>query len=271
MCRPLGVRIGSVIPPTGSAAIALAANEGIWLPRRQPSEVLAALRPVVDALGARRALLGLRGRRGGRDRDQDVREVVLDFADRRALALRHALVDLPRRDVDARVDVALPQLADGHLLSNLVAIARVVETLRLERRGQVAEGNAVALGDLVERLVERLVGHLDAEPVGPLHLHLLHHEPLEDLLPQQVSRRQRLPLLLEAFRDDADLLVQGTAQHDAVVDDRGDAVEQHAAGAQFLGPGAEGEPGQQADRQQALWNQGHIRCGARSGARSIHE
>jgi hypothetical protein len=55
------------------------------------------------------------------------------------------------------------------------------------------------------------------------------HEALEHLLPQDVRRRQLLPLLLNAVGDRAHLLLELATQHDAVVDDGRDAVEQHPA------------------------------------------
>ena len=127
---------------------------------------------------------------------------------RRGLALGDALVDLARRHVDARQHVALAQHLQRHFLADVLAVAAVVDALLLERGRQVAELDVVALGDLGQRLVEHFVGDLDAEAVGALHLHFLQHEALEHLLAQHVARRQLLPALLDALRDDLRLRVE---------------------------------------------------------------
>ena len=93
----------------------------------------------------------------------------------------------------------------------------------------------VALRDVGERGVEHLVRDLDPEPVGALHLQLLQDQPFEHLLAQHIARRRLLALLLDARADHLHLLLEIALQHDAVVDDGHQAVEQHAAAAQFLG------------------------------------
>ena len=106
----------------------------------------------------------------------------------------------------------------------------------------------------VERLVHRLVRDLDAEALGTLHLDLLHHEPLEHLLAEDVARRQLLAGLLDAVGNHPHLLVEFAAQHDAVVGDRGDAVERLAARAQF-GALRRGGAGEQDEAKETLGNQ----------------
>ncbi len=226
-----------------------------------------------------------------------------------ASCLGYALVDFARRNVDARVHVALPQLAQDHLLADFLAISPVVDALRLERRGQVAELDVVAGCDLGECLVELLVGHLDAGSFGALHLYFLQHEPLEHLLPEDVPRWQLLARLLQAHRDELHLLVERTLQDDAVVHDRDDSVQRYAAccgrrigaggwrngrGTRPAGCGQVALDGhrrrraeyrfgllrpcgcthageQQQASKKTLVNQWHLRAFARQGARSIHE
>ena len=56
--------------------------------------------------------------------------------------------------------------------------------------GSSASGMLVLLGDVAQRVVQRLVGHLDAGAIGALHLQFLQHQAVEHLLAQHVLRRQ---------------------------------------------------------------------------------
>ena len=226
---------------------ALECRTGIGVGDCELCEVLARAGTLVHALGTRHALGHELGTRRLRDRDQDVRQIEFLRLGRRALALRGALLDFARRDEDPRIDVALAQGGHRHLPAHLLAVGTIVDTLLFERGGQVAELDVVALRDVGERGVEHLVGDLDPEPVGALDLQLLQHQPLEHLLTEHVAGRRLLPLLLYALCNHLCLLVELALQHDAVVDHRGDAIEQAAGAGELLG-GHGGRDGQQRAR-----------------------
>ena len=109
-----------------------------------------------------------------------------------------ALLQLTRRDVDARVDVTLAQLPEDHLAAHFLAVGAVVDALLLQCRRQVAEPDVVALCHLGESLVQLLVRHLDPEARGALHLDFLDDQAFEHLLAQDVPRRHLLAGLLQA-------------------------------------------------------------------------
>ena len=117
----------------------------------------------------------------------------------RVLLPRHELLELARRDVDAGDDVALAQQLQLHLAADLVAEIAVVDALLRERLRQVGERDVVALGDVVERAVEHLVGHVDADAVGALELDLLDDQPFEDLPAQtRCAAAARFPACADA-------------------------------------------------------------------------
>ena len=207
-------------------------------------EILAALRLVVHLARALLARLDLLGRGRHRHGDQDVRDVVLGILVGRVLLPRHELLELARRDVDAADDVALTQQLQRHLAADLVAEIAIVDALLRERLRQIGEADVVALGDVVERAVQHFVGHLDAEAVGALHLDLLDDQPLEDLPAQHVARRQLGLLLTQALDDLVGLRIELADEHDAVVDDGGDAVEQLAAAGELARLGERGAAGE---------------------------
>jgi len=60
-----------------------------------------------------------------------------------------------------------------------------------------------------------------------------------------MARRQLLALLLDPVGNHPYLLVEVAVQHDAVIDDCGDAVEQHAARAELRGLCVAGCAGQE--------------------------
>ena len=114
------------------------------------------------------ARLDLLGRGRDRHRDQDVRDVVLGIRSG-AFCWRAMNCSSSRgEDVDAADDVALTQQLQRHLAADLVAEIAIVDALLRERPRQVGEGDLVALGDVVERAVEHLFGHFDADAVGAL-------------------------------------------------------------------------------------------------------
>ena len=90
------------------------------------------------------------------------------------------------------------------------------------------------VGDVVERVVQRLVRHLDAGAIGALHLQLLQHQAVEHLLAAARSAAAaRASARAGAARDDDHLLVELALQHHAFVDGGGDAVQQHAGAGGF--------------------------------------
>ena len=196
---------------------------------RELAEVLALQGAAVDVV---RKVLDLRHflrRRRLGQREQDVRDVVFRIRVRLARIALERLVELARRDVDARIHVALPEQRQHDLAPHLLAIGGVVEALLLERHGHLLERDVVALRDVAQRLVQRFVGHLHAEARRALHLDLLQDQALEHLLADDVGRRHLRALAAQALGDERRLRVELALQHDAVVDDRDHAVERDAA------------------------------------------
>ena len=103
--------------------------------------------------------------------------------------------------------------------------------------GRSVSANLVLLGNVAHRIVQRLVGHLDAGAIGALHLQLLQNQAVEHLLAQDVLRRQLVVLRAQAFGDDQHLFVELARQHDALVYGGRDPVEEHAGTAGFTGLG----------------------------------
>ena len=241
----MGVRSGSLTSPGFSFAIT-SVEERRQLRALAPAERAAFERRLAVGVGDRElgeilAVLGCARRRrsaflprffellrrgGLRHGDQDVRDVVFADCSGAFFCLLQVLVDLARRDGDALDHVALAQQRERELLAHGVAIAGVVDALRGQRLRQLRQRDVVALGDFLERAVQRLVGNLEAGAVRALHLDFLQHQPLEHLLAQHVLRRQLELLLAQALGDHGDLLVELALEHDAVVDHGGDAVEQ---------------------------------------------
>ncbi len=149
--------------------------------------------------------------------------------------LLEELVDLARGDADVLQHVALAQQVEDDFLADVIAVGGVVDPLLRECIRQLREGDTVALGDVLQRRVEGLVGDLDAGAVGALDLDLLQHQTLEHLLAQHVLRRQLELLLPQPLADRFDLGVQITVEHHAVVYDRHYPIEQLAAGGELAG------------------------------------
>ena len=116
-----------------------------------------------------------------------------------------------------------------------LAILLVVDALSRERRRQLVEGNLVAAGDLLQRAVQLLVGDRQADPLGVLRLNFLQYQPIEHLLLEHALRGQLDLLFLQPLGDRIHLRVQFALQHQAVVDDGGNAVEQFAVHADVAG------------------------------------
>jgi hypothetical protein len=182
-----------------------------------------------------------------------VRDVVLVGFGRHLLLPLEELIDLARAHVDTRDDVALTQDLQGDLLADALAVTRVVDALARERRRQVGELEIVGRGHVGERVVELLVGHLDARTVCPLHLQLLQHEAVQHLLAQDVGGWQIELLLTQPLGDDENLLVELARQDHTFVHRGGDAIEQHAGARRFagLGRGAGGHQGGDEDAKRA--------------------
>ncbi len=102
---------------------------------------------------------------------------------------------------------------------------------------KLRESDSVALGDVLQRAVQRLVRNLDARAIRVLNLDLLHDQALEDLLAQDVLRWKLELLLPHAVGDDRNLFIEVAIEDDTVIDDRGDAIEQYALGRQLAGLG----------------------------------
>ena len=116
-----------------------------------------------------------------------------------------------------------------HLAANAFAIARIVESLLGQRLRQLRQRDTVTLRHFTERLIEILVVDADARALRALHLDLLQHQPLEHLLSQHRLWRHLEALRLETLADERDLFVDFAAQHHALVDHGGDAIEHHAS------------------------------------------
>ena len=209
--------------PTEGAALERGLAVGVG--DRELREVLAGARAAADVLGASCGLLELTRRRVLRHGDEDVGDVVLARLGRTVPLLGEELLDLARRDVDALQHIALAQHLHGHLAPYALAIGGVVDPLRGERLRQFGERQVVALRHIAERLVQGFVVDEDAGALGALHLDLLHDEPLEHLLTQDLRRRHLHVLRFHASADLGDLLFELAVQHHAVVHHRGHPVE----------------------------------------------
>src|SRR5690606_32834416 len=222
-------------------AAALERGLRIGIRDRELREILAVLEPLVDLVDFRAR--GFEAARLVRDIDQDVRDVVVELVELRRPEPREALVDLSRRNRDPRDHVALLELIEDQVLAPILTVGRVVDAFRGERSRELLEREAEIGRDVRERLVQNLVADLDPDPPSPLHLHLLDDQLLEDLSFEHRKRRQlrallwrQLRLLLAERRDDQrKALLELALQDDAVVDDRGDAVEENTARAELAG------------------------------------
>ena len=156
--------------------------------------------------------------------------VVLVVFRRRAGLFRQELIHLAGRNADSLQHIALTQQSQRQLLTHFLAVGGVIDSLLLERFGKLGQRDVVALCDLGQGAVQRFVRHFQAGTVGALSLDLLQDEPLEDLLAQNVRRRQLELLGTQPLADRGHLVVELAVQHHAVVHDGGDAVEHHALG-----------------------------------------
>jgi len=120
----------------------------------------------------------------------------------------------------------------------------------VSRLGRVTEGTTVSDADADEKArqmsisaaltsfewQERKVNLLDtpgepsfvADALGALRLDFLQYQTIQHLLPQDALRGQFHFLILEPLADGVHLHVQLALQHQSVVDDRGNAIEQFA-------------------------------------------
>ena len=218
-----------------------------------------------EVLTRARAVMNLRGELldaghllrgcGFRQRQQDVRDVEFGILVGLLRLALQGLIELARRHVDAREDIALAQHRDRDFAAHVVAIRRVVHALGCERDRHLFEWQAIALCDVAQRLVQHLVRYPHTQALGALQLDFLQHEALEHLLPDHVGRRQLGLLVAQPVHDQPDLGVELALQHDALVDDRDDAIERHAARGQFarlrMGSPRQRQGGKQADQNSA--------------------
>jgi hypothetical protein len=161
-----------------------------------------------------------------RQGDQDLGNVIVDLAAARGLVSLQPAGDLSLRDGDLCHHVALPDSVDGHLPAHGFAEGGVIDALRRQCLGQLGKGNPIALGDPLQGHVELFVPDADAEPLGPLQLHLLDDQRLEDLLSQGLWRRHARALLAQLARHHLEMLVDLRLQHDAFIDHGYDAVQE---------------------------------------------
>ncbi len=131
--------------------------------------------------------------------------------------------------------VALTQGAQGQFLAHGLAVLLVIDALGRERRRQLVEGNLVVRGDFLQRAVQLFVGHREANALGVLRLDLLQYQPIEHLLLEHALRGQFDLLFLQPFGDRVHLRIELAFQHQAVVDDGRNAVEQLAVDADIAG------------------------------------
>jgi hypothetical protein len=165
--------------------------------------------------------------------------------------VREKLVDLARRDHDALQHVAFTQQSDDQLIAHLVAVIGVVDPLLRKRRRQVGKGDAVARRDVLQCRVQSVVGDRDAVLLRLLQLDFLQDQAVQHLLAQHALGRRGEPLGLQ-FRDHLAHAVVELALHDhAVVDNRGDTVEQHTLGREVAGLGERPARQQREHRRRA--------------------
>ncbi len=195
---------------------------------RQFREGLAGLRTAVDVVDPLLGRVDLCARRGGRDGDQDVRQPELLVRGRASLLAREEFLEFAWRDVDPADHVALAQLLDRELLAHVLAITVVVETLLGQHRRQVRQPDAVAFRDIRQRHIQGLVRNLDADALRALELDALNDQAFQHLRHERVHVGNRRALLLQTPDDALDFQFELAAQHDPVVDDRDDAVQQLA-------------------------------------------
>ena len=201
---------------------------------RELAEVLAlggACRDVMRFLGD---VLELLRRCGLRQRQQNMRDIELIVRRGRLLA-REILLELVRRDVDVRDHVALPQGAQGQFLAHALAVLLVVDSLRRERRRQLIEGNLVALA-----ISCRAPFNCSSEMVRPTCLARCawiscRISRSSTCCLQHALRGQLDLLFLQPLGHRVHLRVQLALQHQAVVDDGRNAVEQLAVDADIAG------------------------------------
>jgi hypothetical protein len=199
---------------------------------------------------ARRSDLVGRGRRG--NADENVRDVVLEIVGLGNGGKCEAALDLAIRGDNAIAQRGSPQRFDHEFLALRLAECGVIHAVRRKHGRQLREREAVLLGDRGKGLVELDVRDLDTAALRALHLNLAYDEPLENLLLDNRARRQRPPLvggrisLLE--QEVLDRGLELALQDDALVDDGGDAVEQHARGSELTILGSGGRAGRHASR-----------------------
>ena len=143
----------------------------------------------------------------------------------RVVLSREELVNLTRRDDDALDYVALAQGVQRQFPAHGFAILLVLNALRLERGGQLVKWDLVADRDVLQCGVQLLIGDVEADLLGTLHLDFLQDQPLEHLLAQHARTWQSDFLFDQALGDRVELAVHLGLQHQAVVDDRRNAIK----------------------------------------------
>ena len=149
--------------------------------------------------------------------------------------MREILLKFARRDVDMSDDVALAQRAQGQFLAHGFAVQLVIDALSGEGGGQLVERDLIALRNILQRAVQLLIRDGEADALGALHLNFLQNQAVEHLLPQHALRRHFDLLLLQPLGHGIHLSVQIAFQHQTLVDDGRNAVQEFAVRADVPG------------------------------------
>ena len=159
-----------------------------------------------------------------------MREPVLGIARGFAFFARELGVDLGVGHHDAVLDLALAQPRHHDLVADVVAEARVLDAVALERGAEVGHREAVLLRDALDGALEGGVVDLDAGFLGELHLEQVVDHALEDLARERVGGGKLPALALQLAHDERHALAELVLRDHLVVHDRDDAIDGHDLG-----------------------------------------
>ncbi len=139
--------------------------------------------------------------------------------------LRDEVVEFRLRDLDAVVDLALPQSAEDDVLPDVFAELVERQPVRFEALAQRRHGQPVGLGDATDGRIHRAVVDAHARFAGELHLGAVDDHALEHLSFQHLTRRRLDLLPAQLHLRDGRSRPQFVGRDHFVVDDGNDAVE----------------------------------------------
>ncbi len=205
--------------------------------RRHFPEVRAVLNLRVDLVGERFGLGHVVGARGFGDRQENMGEFVLGVDDDIAFEVRNALFDFTLRHADALADFDTPQLGDGDLLAQRAAKLGILDAIFRQQDRQLFESHVVLGRNTGNRLVQHLVGNLEADAGGTLQLDLRDDQTFEHLVFEHVFGRELQALALRVLANHVELIIELGLEDDTFVDDGGHAVQELARFGELVGDG----------------------------------